>query len=142
MVGALGRVLGGVALAAALVGCAVSPEPGDGPAGRSPQAARLRAQSGPVQLVGLKADAVDALLGAPELARRERQAQYRRYEIEGCAVDLYLYDDRSNGAPKVAWFEVRPVDPLVTLDARACGWLQERLGVPPDGERQASDAVS
>lgn len=143
MGGAFRCALGPLAVVAVLSGCATG-ERLDGSlaeksaASSSAQANRLRGLSGHVRLVGLKAEAVDALLGPPELARNERQAQYRRYRLDGCAVDLFLYDDRSNGAAKVTWFEVRPVDPLVGLDSPACGWLQERLGRPGDGERHAA----
>lgn len=105
-------------------------------------AARLGGLDQPVRLVGMRAEAVDALLGPPELARSERRAQYRRYDVGGCAVDLYLYDAPSNGSPKVAWFEVRPADPLVALDSRACSWLEERLGAPGAPERRAAGAPS
>jgi hypothetical protein len=90
----------------------------------------------------MRADALDALLGRPDLERQERKARYRRYDVEGCAVDLYLYESPSNGAPKVAWFEVRPVDPLLALDSRSCAWLEERLGPPAGPERRAAETHS
>lgn len=125
------------AAALVLAGCGTAPQP-ETMRAVSPVEARLRAAPGPIQLVGLRAEAVDAILGAPELLRHERQAQYRRYEVDGCAVDLYLYEDRSNGAPKVAWFEIRPVDPLLALDKRACAWLEERLAAPGEAQRRAA----
>jgi hypothetical protein len=137
----VGGARGGAWIGAAsclLVGCAAGP-PQDATRVVSPVEARLRAAPGPIQLVGLRAEAVDALLGAPELARSERQAQYRRYEVDGCAVDLFLYEDHSNGAPKVAWFEIRPVDPVMALDTRACGWLEERLAAPGQTPRRAAE---
>lgn len=117
--------------------CASEPRPA-GPADRpSAEAARLAALDHPVRLVGMRADAVEALLGRADLERRERLGQYRRYDVDGCALDLYLYETPSKGAPEVAWFEVRPVAPLVTLDPRACAWLEERLGAPTTPERRA-----
>lgn len=135
---------GGVAVGAAcciLAGCAglSQPEP-QRPV--SPVEARLRAAPAPIQLVGLHPEAVDALLGTPELARTERQAQYRRYEVEGCAVDLYLYEDSTNGAAKVAWFEVRPIDPLMAFDKAACAWLEERLAAPSEAQRRPAGLQS
>lgn len=131
---------GGFAVGAAccvLVGCSGLPQP-EPQRPVSPVEARLRAAPAPIQLVGLHPEAADALLGAPELARTERQAQYRRYEVDGCAVDLYLYDDSSNGTPKVAWFEVRPIDPLMAFDKSVCAWLEERLAAPSEAQRRAA----
>lgn len=140
----LALLRGGAGIGAAaflLAGCTAAPQP-DGSRVVSPVEARLRAAPGPIRLVGLRAEAVDAILGTPELARSERRAEYRRYEVDGCAVDIYLYEDHSNGAPKVAWFEIRPVDPLLSLDARACGWLEERLEVPGEVQRRAAELHS
>ena len=100
-----------------------------------------------MEVVALAADLgqpgdLEALLGQPDLERQERQAQYRRYDVDGCALDLYLYEAPSNGAPKVAWFEVRPADPLAALDPRTCAWLEERLGAPSLQERRAEQARS
>lgn len=105
-------------------------------------AARIAALPDAVRLVGMRADALDALFGRPDLERQERKARYRRYDVEGCAVDLYLYESPGNGAPEVAWFEVRPVDPFVALDSRACAWLEERLGAPSASERRAAETHS
>ena len=132
--------LGGALLVGA--SCAGPPETVEPPRLRSPEAARLAALPGPVRLVGMRAEAVDALLGRPELQRQERRALYRRYDVDGCALDLYLYESATNGDAKVAWFEVRPVDPLMVLDPRACGWLEERLGAPSASESRAAEAPS
>jgi hypothetical protein len=125
-----------------LSSCASDPRPDGTARPVTSDAARLAALDRPVHLVGMRADAIEALLGRPDLERQERQAQYRRYDVDGCALDLYLYEAPSNGAPKVAWFEVRPVDPLAVLDPRACAWLEERLGAPATPERRAEQARS
>ncbi|MDW8124953.1 MAG: hypothetical protein RMJ04_09290 [Geminicoccaceae bacterium] len=80
---------------------------------------------------------MDALLGAPDLQRQERQAVYQRHDIDGCALDLYLYPDRKSGVPEVVWFEVRPIDPGLALDPDACAWLEERLGRRRNEDRRA-----
>jgi hypothetical protein len=132
--------VGGVLLL--LAACASQPRPEEAVRPAAREVARLAALSRPVHLVGMRADAVEALLGHPDFERQERRAQYRRYDVDGCALDLYLYEAPSNGAPKVAWFEVRPVDPLAVLDPRACAWLEERLGAPATPERRAEQARS
>jgi len=138
-----GRAGFGIGVTSLLVSaCASDPRPEGVARPMSAEAARLAALDGPVHLVGMRADAVEALLGHPDFERQERRAQYRRYDVDGCALDIYLYEAPSNGAPKVAWFEVRPVDPLAVLDPRACAWLEERLGAPSTPERRAEEARS
>jgi len=133
-----GRARFGIGVTSVLVSsCASDPRPDGAARPMSVEAARLAALDRPVHLIGMRADAVEALLGRPDLERQERQAQYRRYDVDGCALDLYLYEAPSNGAPKVAWFEVRPVDPLAALDSRVCAWLEERLVAPTTPERRA-----
>lgn len=124
-----------------LAACASEPRPDEAARPVSPEVARLAALRGPVHLVGMRADAVEALLGRPDLERQEREARYRRYDVDGCALDLYLYEAPSNGTPKVAWFEVRPADPLTALDPRACAWLEERLA-KPSADRHAGELGS
>lgn len=126
-----------VLAALAIGGCTLAPEPGQPERPGSVLAAKLRSRPTPVQLVGMRADAVDALLGAPDLQRQERQAVYQRHDIDGCALDLYLYPDRKSGVPEVVWFEVRPIDPGLALDPDACAWLEERLGRRRNEDRRA-----
>ena len=44
---------------------------------------------------GAKADAVDALLGPPALARREGDGEYRRYRLSECMLIIILYSDET-----------------------------------------------
>ncbi len=136
------RRVGVAAGALVLASCAGGSTPSETVQSRSASAARIVALPGPVRLVGMRADTLDALFGRPDLERQERRARYRRYDVDGCAVDLYLYESPSNGAPMVAWFEVRPVDPFVTFDSRFCAWLEERLGAPSASERRAAESRS
>ncbi len=133
-----------VALGFVLVasGCSTGPSEETARTSTSPIVARLRASPDPITLVGMRADAVGALLGDPELQRQERQAVYQRHDIDGCALDLYLYQDRGNGEPKVVWYEVRPIDPAMALDRDACAWLEQRLGGPQTSERRAELTTS
>ena len=87
-----GRARFGIGVTSLLVSaCASDPRPDGAARPMSAEAARLAALDRPVHLVGMRADAVEALLGQPDLERQERQAQYRRYDVDGCALDLYLY---------------------------------------------------
>jgi hypothetical protein len=52
-------------------------------------------------ILGASAGAVDRLLGAPALTRREGAGEYRRYGLKSCALIVILYPDAS-GAVKAA----------------------------------------
>ena len=51
--------------------------------------------------LGAGAAAVDALLGAPALTRREGAGEYRRYALSTCTLVIILYPD-DNGESHVA----------------------------------------
>ncbi|MCS6779327.1 MAG: hypothetical protein NZ555_06465 [Geminicoccaceae bacterium] len=137
-----GRAVVAFTVVLATSGCATNPTEDTARTSTSPIAARLKAAPAPVTLVGMRAGAVDALLGQPELQRQERQALYQRHDIDGCALDLYLYQERGSGEPKVVWYEVRPIDPALALDREACAWLEQRLGGPTASERRAELTTS
>lgn len=132
-----GRAVVALSVVLATSGCSTGPSEDTPRSSTSPIAARLKAAPAPIALVGMRADAIGSLLGQPELQRQERQALYQRHDIDGCALDLYLYQDRGSGEPKVVWYEVRPIDPALALDREACAWLEERLGGSPASERRA-----
>lgn len=50
---------------------------------------------------GADGPAVDALLGAPALVRREGAGEYRRYALTGCTLIIILYPDET-GVQRVA----------------------------------------
>ncbi len=121
----------------AAAGCSIVSEPGPTEPSGSAIAARLRNRTDPIQLVGMRGDAVDAVFGKPDLQRQERAGVYQRHDIDGCALDLYLYPGPKGGVPEVVWFEVRPIDPSLVLDPDACAWLEERLERQRNDERRA-----
>lgn len=44
-------------------------------------------------ILGAPPGALDALLGAPALVRREGKGEYRRYQLRECALIVLLYPD-------------------------------------------------
>ena len=61
-------------------------------------------------------------MGQPALIRQEGGAQYWRYRLAGCQLDLFLYAGPTDGSARVAY-----------LDARAA------LGAPPESKRACAD---
>ena len=59
----------------------------------------------PEDVLGLAADALEKLLGRPELVRRDAPAQVWQYRSASCVVDLYLYPERASY--RVAYIEAR-----------------------------------
>ena len=55
-------------------------------------------------IMGESADAVDVLLGAPALTRKEGTGEYRRYSLTECALIVILYPD-DTGAARAAHIE-------------------------------------
>ncbi len=90
-------MLAGLALLAAA--CATTPTPPE-----TPVAAPV-APAAPVyvlgDLLGADAAAVEDLLGAPALSRREGAGEYRRYPLSTCTLIIILYPD-DKGARHVA----------------------------------------
>ena len=79
----------------------------------------------PRQLMGLGPRALRALLGEPELVRREVPAEIWQYRTESCVFDVFLYD--STGQRKVTYVEARDGAAL-QIETRAClnGLLRAR----------------
>jgi hypothetical protein len=59
----------------------------------------------PEDVLGLAADALEKLLGRPELVRRDAPAEVWQYRSESCVVDLYLYPEKTSY--RVAFIEAR-----------------------------------
>ena len=79
----------------------------------------------PQQLMGLGPSALRALLGEPELVRREAPAEIWQYRNENCVFDVFLYD--TTGQPKVTYLEARDGE-AQQIETRAClnGLLRAR----------------
>jgi hypothetical protein len=71
--------------------------------------------------------AVEQMLGQPSLQRRERPAQYWRYNYGECAIDLYFYNDGDEGKLIVRHYEVR-VGSRGAVGAETCQRLHDGLG--------------
>lgn len=61
-----------------------------------------------MRLAGLEGADLQDLLGRPALLRSEQQAQYWRYTIGGCQLDLFLYAEHDNGPARVVYIDARP----------------------------------
>jgi len=80
--------------------CATAPA-ADAPAPQASRQAPLRPAINPDDILGKRPDALDQLLGAPSLTRREGQGEFRRYAMGECTLIVILYPDE-DGAPRVA----------------------------------------
>jgi hypothetical protein len=88
---------------------------------------------GGVQLVGLGAGELEGLLGRPALVRSEEDAQYRRYSLGSCQLDLFLYADPGGDPWRVTYLDVRPSQRAPPGRTIACANLARELGgaLPP-----------
>ena len=59
----------------------------------------------PARILGLAPDQLTALLGRPELTRREPPAEIWQYRGETCVFDVFLYEDA--GRVRVTYLEAR-----------------------------------
>lgn len=64
----------------------------------------------PEQIVDHPGRAVRALLGAPDLQRREPPAEVWQYAGEACVLDITFYPARDGGAARAAYLESRAID--------------------------------
>lgn len=128
----IGRGPGRAALAAALAagllgGCAG----GSGPemAGFAEAQAPLRLPDLPpeVRLLGMEQGAVKDLFGQPSVQRVEMPAEYWRYSLGRCQLDVFLYPDPGTGRREVAYFEVRPTGHEIEGRPDACSEVARQL---------------
>ena len=93
-----GPSLGVKALSAAVIlcqlaACATAPAPSSGVAERVEPAAPQRPAIDPSDLIGLKRDGLETLLGAPDLSRKEGPGEFYRYAMTNCVLIVLLYPD-------------------------------------------------
>jgi hypothetical protein len=107
----------------------VAPAPA-APAAAAPQTAALPpVNDDPAQLMGLDRGGVSALLGEPDLIRREAPAEVWQYVAEGCVFDVVLYARGQDYA--VSYLEARDAKAAV-LAPRPClnSLLRARQSAP------------
>ena len=69
---------------------------------------------------------LSAPIGEPQLVHAEGSAEYRRYRIGPCQLDLFLRDAAS-GAGRIEWLDARPAREVDPALAAACTDLALRL---------------
>ena len=121
-----------VVAAGGLAGCAGA---GGGPgalgAAESPVPLRLPDLPPEVGLMGMEQDALEDLFGQPSVQRAEQPAEYWRYSLGRCQLDVFLYPDPATGRQEVAYFEVRPTGHEITGRAGGCSDVAKRLDREP-----------
>ncbi len=75
------------------------------PPASAPEKPAALAPARSADIIGLGTEAVEKLLGAPEMVRRDAPAEVWQYRSEACVVDLYLYP--AQAAYRVAYIEAR-----------------------------------
>ncbi len=58
-------------------------------------------------VIGLERGQVTAYLGQPVFIRKDAPGEIWQYQSNLCILDLFLYEEKSDGAYKVSHFEVR-----------------------------------
>jgi hypothetical protein len=125
-----------VALALALpglaAGCAAHR---GGPMGAAESAVPLRMPDLPpeVRLLGMEQDRLESLFGQPAVQRNEQQAQFWRYSLGRCQLDVFLYPDPKTGRREVAYYDVRPTGYEVGGGASGCAEVVRQLGPTTGG---------
>lgn len=111
------------------LGACSSPR-GDRPApgvAETPVPVRLPELPPEVALLGMGESRVQSLFGQPAVQRDEQQAEYWRYSLGRCQLDIFLYPDPRTGQQQVAYFEVRPTGLQVAGRAAACSDVARKL---------------
>ena len=110
----MGRALLGLLPLAVLAACSTASGPPESSSITAtstverPRPIRVPKLPAGVQLVGLGSGDLESLLGQPTLVRSEQQAQYWRYNLGGCQLDLFLYTEPGSSLTRVAYLDVRP----------------------------------
>ncbi len=121
-----------------LTGCAAmgGRAPGDVGAAAEPTLDGLPALPSGARLIGLDGGALEGLLGRPTLVRSERQAQYWRYSLGECQLDLFLYAEPAGAQSRVIYLDVRPSGYASLSEAAMCGDLAALLRGEPVAPRR------
>ena len=81
-----------------------------------------------VRLLGMEQDRVHDIFGQPAVQRNEQQAQYWRYSLGSCQLDVFLYPDPRTGRREVAYYDVRPTGYDVAGRGGGCAEVVRQLG--------------
>ena len=88
-------------------------------------------------LIGLDGGDLQGMMGEPALVRREDGAQYWRYRLGACQLDLFLFTDPTNGGARVRHLDARPALDAPPPEAGDCAALARRLRAGADAEISA-----
>jgi len=117
------------AVSATPVQPAAAPAPAPAPVSAPQQAALPPIDDDPAQLMGLDRDGVGALLGTPDLVRREAPAEIWQYFAGDCIFDVVLYERGAGYA--VSYLEARDTAAAVQPPRPCLGkLLRARQAVP------------
>lgn len=97
-----------------------------------------------VRLIGLGGGELEGLLGHPTLIRSEQRAQYWRYSLGECQLDLFLYAEPASALSRVVYLDVRPSGYAPSGEAAICGKLAALLRgepAPSSGARPEGDEL-
>lgn len=83
----------------------------------------------PDEVMGLGRKAVQAMLGAPGLVRREAPAEVWQYQSGGCVLDVFLYEASSDF--QVVYLEARTGQALNVATASCLGAVLDRRRSTP-----------
>jgi len=118
-------------VAVILYGCVAASPPGSAPAASANMSRlvpartapvaigspRLSPSATPISLVGLSANELTSLLGAPAWTRREHPAEVWQYQGTACVLDIYFYEE--SGTSRVLYVEARD-DSARSVTLAAC----------------------
>jgi hypothetical protein len=118
-----------------LAGCAAGgpavPAEAAGERRQRPAASLMLEPPPGVRLVGLDGGGLTRVLGQPAFVRDERQAQFWRYDLGSCQLDLFLYQEGAapGAPPRVLYLDAHPsgLTAATPHAEEACSALVARL---------------
>ena len=92
-----------------------------------PVAALSRPSPEQLALVGMDANHVDDLFGPPQLALSAGDAQWWRYPLGACTLDVFMLHSSSTRNMIVSHVSVRPLQQTAMTERSSCQELDARL---------------
>ena len=97
------------------------------PPQRAPGDPRIMTLPGLETIIGLDANALTGIYGAPRLDVREGDVRKLQYRGEACVLDIYLYPVAGRQQPVATWVEARRASDGLDVDRASCAAaLRER----------------